>query len=284
MPSVFISYRRDDSAGEAGRLADALEARFGKDRIWRDVEDIPAGRDFAHEIDNALAQADVLLVVIGRDWLSVRNAAGRRRLDDPQDFVRLEIESALTHGLRVLPVLVRGTAMPTEGDLPESLRPLVRIQAHEVSDSRWDYDVGRLMGLLEEARGWQGAMRRHWRLALLGLAGVAVAAGLYVWSARPSDVAGVWYMTNGNVWAIVQDGRQLRVDETHRDSHEVWRKGVGEVNGKRLSLSLDLVFQQGYHYTGELELVDSGASMTGTLTLQRDGRSEPLTLTRQARP
>lgn len=108
MPSVFISYRRDDSAGEAGRLADTLEARFGRERVFRDVEDIPAGQDFAREIDRTLARTDTLLVIIGREWLAVKDASGRRRLDDTQDFVRLEIAAALAHGIRVLSVLVRG--------------------------------------------------------------------------------------------------------------------------------------------------------------------------------
>ncbi len=283
MPSVFISYRRDDSAGEAGRLADALEARFGKERVWRDVEDIPAGEDFAHEIDRALAKADTLLVVIGREWLAVHKATGQRRLDDTQDFVRLEIESALAHGIRVLPVLVRGTPMPAPDELPESLRPLARIQAYELSDSRWDYDVRRLIELLGHERGWQAAVRKRWRLALVVVALLALAAGMFAWSTRPQDVSGVWHLANGNVWTVTQDGDRLNIDETHRDSHEVWKKGVAVLRGKRVEVELDLVFERGHHYTGELQIGDNAATMTGTLTLQRDGRAEPITLTRQAR-
>lgn len=283
MPSVFISYRRDDSAGEAGRLADALEARFGKVRVWRDVEDIPAGEDFAREIDRALARADTLLLIIGREWLSVRNAAGQRRLDDARDFVRLEIESALGHGMRIVPVLVRGTPMPAPAELPESLRPLARIQAQELSDSRWDYDVGRLIELLEHGRGWHAAVRKHRRLALGAVAVVAVIAGTFHWSARSHDLSGVWHLANGNVWAVTQIGNHLSIEETHHDSREVWRKGVGVVHGKRVEIELDLVFERGYHYTGELLVGDNAATMTGRISLQRDGREEPMTLTRQPR-
>lgn len=283
MPSVFISYRRDDSAGEAGRLADALEARFGKERVWRDVEDIPAGEDFAREIDRALAKADTLLVVIGREWLAVHSTTGQRRLDDTQDFVRLEIESAFAHDIRVLPVLVRGTPMPAPDELPESLRPLARIQACELSDSRWDYDVGKLIELLADERGWRAALRKHRRLALVAVATLLVVAGMFVWSTRPQDVSGVWHLANGNVWTVTQDGDRLGIEETHRDSREVWKKGVAALRGKRVEVELDHVFERGYHYTGELQLGDNAATMTGTITLQRDGRKEPITLTRQAR-
>ena len=283
MPSVFISYRRDDSAGEAGRLADALEARFGKERVFRDVEDIPAGEDFARAIDRALAKADTLLVVIGREWLGVRNAAGQRRLDDTQDFVRLEVEAALAHQIRVLPVLVRGTPMPASDELPDSLRPLARIQAHELSDSRWDYDVRQLIGLLEQGSGWQAILRKYRRAILATAAAIALIAGVFVWSKQPPDVSGVWHLANGNVWVVTQDGDRLTLEETHRESREVWRKGVATLHGKVLEVELDLVFQRDYHYTGELHLAGNGATLTGAITLQRDGRTEPMTLTRQAR-
>lgn len=283
MPSVFISYRRDDSAGEAGRLADALEARFGKERVFRDVEDIPAGEDFARAIDRALAKADTLIVVIGREWLSVRNAAGQRRLDDTQDFVRLEVESALAHGTRVLPVLVRGTPMPGADELPESLRPLARIQAHELSDSRWDYDVRRLIGLLEQGSRWQAVIRRYRHAILAAAAALALIAGIFMWSTHSPDVSGVWHLANGNVWVVTQDGGRLTIEETHRESREVWRKGVATLHGKVLELELDLVFQRDYHYAGELHLAGDGATLTGAITLQRDGRTEPMTLTRQPR-
>lgn len=283
MASVFISYRRDDSAGEAGRLADALEARFGKERVFRDVEDIPAGEDFARAIDRALAKADTLLVVIGREWLAVRSAAGQRRLDDTQDFVRLEVESALAHELRVLPVLVRGTPMPATDELPESLRPLARIQAHELSDSRWDYDVRKLVDLLEQGSGWQSSMRKYRRSVLAAAAALALIVGTFVWWTRPPDVSGVWHLANGNVWAVTQDGDRLTIEETHRESREVWRKGVATLRGKVLEVELDLVFQRDHHYKGDLHVAGNGATLTGAITLQRDGRTEPMTLTRQSR-
>lgn len=284
MTSIFISYRRDDSAGEAGRLADALEARFGKERVFRDVEDIRAGEDFARVIDRALAQADTLLVVIGREWLTAGAAAGQRRLNDPQDFVRLEVESALAHGIRVLPVLMRGAVMPAAGELPESLQPLTRIQAHELSDSRWDYDVRRLIEILDSRSGWRGSVRRHRRLALVTIAALAIAAGGYAWWRQTPDVSGVWNLVNGNVWTVTQDGDRLTIEETHHESREVWRKGVATVRGRRVEVELDLVFERGYHFIGELQLAGNAMTMTGSITLERNGLVEPIALTRQARP
>jgi len=281
MLSLFISYRRDDSAGEAGRLADVLEARFGSDRVFRDVEDIPAGEDFMHVIDQALGRATTLLVVIGRNWLDVANESGKRRLDDPRDFVRLEIESALERGVRVLPVLVQGAAMPSPDQLPEALRPLARIQAHELNDSHWDYDVGKLIRTL---RGGPGVLdlgsRKRLRLTLAVVAVLAAAIGLLVWSNRPPDLSGMWHLTDGNTWAVTQDGSHLSIEETHRESREVWMKGTGELRGKAIEIRLDLVFQRGYHYSGELRLVSDGKTMTGSITLQPSGRPESLTLTR----
>ncbi|MGM1060718.1 SRPBCC family protein [Saccharothrix sp. Mg75] len=137
MPPIFISYRRDDSSGHAGRLYDALAARFGEADVFLDVDSIGPGEDFAEVIERTLARCDALLAVIGRTWASPR-------LHDPADFVRLEVERALARDLRVVPVLVAGAALPPAGDLPEVLRPLVRRNAFEVSDLRFRRDVDRL--------------------------------------------------------------------------------------------------------------------------------------------
>jgi len=281
MLSVFISYRRDDSAGEAGRLADALEARFGNERVFRDVEDIPAGEDFARVIDQALGRATTLLVLIGRKWLDARNESGKRRLEVPQDFVRLEIESALRQGIRVLPVLVQGATMPSPEQLPETMRPFSRIQALELSDSRWDYDVGTLIRTLKGGPGILGlGSGKRLRLALVVALVLAAAIGLRVWVTRPPDLSGIWHLANGNTWVVTQDGNHLNIEETHRVSHEVWKKGAGELRGNTITLQLDVVFERGYRYAAELRLVGDGKTMTGSIMLQPSGRTESLTLTR----
>jgi beta-lactam-binding protein with PASTA domain len=150
MPGVFISYRRDDCPGHAGRLFDRLRAQFGIASVFIDVAGIEPGVDFVEALERAVGSCDVLLAVIGRDWVASADRNGRRRLGEPHDFVRLEISSALRRGVRVVPVLVEGARMPTADVLPEDLAPLVRRQAVELRDTRWDADVDDLIRLLRQ--------------------------------------------------------------------------------------------------------------------------------------
>lgn len=148
-PNIFINYRREDSAGHAGRLYDALSRHF-PGRLFMDIDTLAPGVDFVDAIEQAVDSCEVLIVVIGREWLSVKNKAGRRRLEDPGDFVRLEVESALARKIRVIPVLVQDTPMPGVEDLPPSLASLARRNAIELSDARWAYDVDRLVRTIRE--------------------------------------------------------------------------------------------------------------------------------------
>lgn len=148
MSGVFISYRRADSGGWAGRLFDHLSLRFGKDLVFQDFDDIKPGTDFLQTIRTAIKASNVMLVLIGPYWLT--DAQGRRRLDNPQDVLRLEISDALAAGLTVIPVLLGGAGMPLAKDLPEPVRPLSRRHAVEITDSRWEYDVGRLIERLRD--------------------------------------------------------------------------------------------------------------------------------------
>jgi len=141
---IFISYRRDDSQWAAGRLSDSLEAYFGDGRVFRDIEDIAGGANFGNVIHETLRAADAVVVLIGKDWLSVSDSGGNRRLDDPDDWVAKEIAAALEKGLPVYPVLLEDTPMPRANELPEMLWPLTRYNAVSISDSRWQADVTRL--------------------------------------------------------------------------------------------------------------------------------------------
>lgn len=154
---IFISYRRSESAAYAGRLSDQLRAHFGSQIIFIDVESIEPGRDFVEAIEDAVSSCKILLVVIGRQWLTCANERGRR-LDDPSDFVRLEIAAALKRGVRVIPVLIQGVTMPREEDLPDEIAPLARRQAWDVSDIRWNQDVGKLIEKI--ARDVPGIVQR----------------------------------------------------------------------------------------------------------------------------
>jgi hypothetical protein len=147
-PKVFISYRREDTAGHAGRLFDAITARYGDRHVFMDV-DLAPGVDFAERITETIGASDVLLVIIGPRWTTVARDGGEPRLSDPRDYVRLEVETALQQPrVKVIPVLVAGAQMPTQEELPESLQPLRRRNALELSDARWRYDVGRLVNSL----------------------------------------------------------------------------------------------------------------------------------------
>jgi hypothetical protein len=146
--AIFLSYRRDDAEGEAGRLFDDLIAGFGRGKVFMDVTGIEPGRDFRKVIDQNVASCGVLLAMIGKDWIDAKDDAGRRRLDDPLDFVRLETASALRRDIPVIPVLVHGGRLPRPEQLPEDLKDLVYRNAVELSHARWDSDVQLLIKAL----------------------------------------------------------------------------------------------------------------------------------------
>lgn len=148
MSGIFISYRRQDSDAYAGRLYDRLVAHFGETQIFMDI-DMQLGIDFVDEIEQRVVLCDVLIAVIGRSWLEVKNDAGLRRLDDPGDWVRLEIAAALERRIPVIPTLVGGAKMPQASDLPNVLSKLTRRQAIEVSHAGFNADAGRLIRGLE---------------------------------------------------------------------------------------------------------------------------------------
>jgi hypothetical protein len=141
MRGIFISYRREDAEGQAGRLFDDLSAHFGRDAVFMDVAGIKKGLDFRRIIDEHVASCGVLLVLIGKRWLSATDSKGKRRLDDANDFVRLETAAALSRDIPVVPVLVQDAVMPTEQDLPDVLKELAFRNGTELTHARWDSDV-----------------------------------------------------------------------------------------------------------------------------------------------
>ena len=141
MRGIFISYRREDAEGQAGRLFDDLSAHFGRDAVFMDVAGIKKGLDFRRIIDEHVTSCGVLLVIIGKRWLSVTDNKGKRRLDDANDFVRLETAAALSRDIPVVPVLVHDAVMPTEQELPDVLKELAFRNGTELTHARWDSDV-----------------------------------------------------------------------------------------------------------------------------------------------
>lgn len=199
MLDVFISYRRSDTRGDAGRLFDRLSAHFGDDHVFMDVDDIDPGQDFAVALQKALARCGALVVLIGPGWASVQREDGSRRLDDPADFVRREIRAALEKGARVIPVLVGGAPLPEVGQLPDDLSDLLRHQAFEITEQDFHADVDRLIASIEDSVGfgWHSLkLSRPVRQALLVLAAIALPVGLLLGS--------------GAVRKAVNDRKQVR--------------------------------------------------------------------------
>ena len=146
MSDIFISYRRGTASPYARGIYERLGRQFGAERVFMDIDTMEPGVDFVEYIKTAVGSCRVLIVVIGPDWVETADDSGRRRLDDPDDFVRVEVTAAFERGdVRVIPVLVGGAPPPKKDDLPPDLSPLTRRHALEVTDGRWDYDLGVLV-------------------------------------------------------------------------------------------------------------------------------------------
>jgi hypothetical protein len=198
---IFVSYRRQDSQSAAGRLADSLREHLPKAAVFRDVETIEPGMDFVDAINAALESCEVLLAVIGPRWISVQDEAGRRRLDDPGDYTRLELATALNRAdVRVIPVLVEGAVIPAAGSLPTDLKALARRNALELTDKRWDFDVSQLVATLRHILGGVPApVARRWPRPALAALLVAV-VGFFLWPGRgPAELPDMVQPTPGPV-------------------------------------------------------------------------------------
>jgi hypothetical protein len=151
MTRIYISYRRTDAAAYAGRLFDHLSRHFGRGFVFMDIQGgIAPGQDFTQAIDAALDTCDVALVLIGKQWATSTGPDGNLRLNDPNDWVRIETAAVLRRNVLVIPVLVDGGRLPDPTSLPEELRPLCRRHVCELTDARWSFDVGELVKGIEK--------------------------------------------------------------------------------------------------------------------------------------
>lgn len=191
MGIVFINYRRDQTAGEARALFNSLVQQLGTDRVFMDVDNIALGRDFREVLRQRLDDCEVLLALIGRGWADARDAAGQRRLEQPNDFVRLEIATALQRNVAVTPVLVQGARMPQADDLPEDLKPLSFRNGFELNHQTWDSNVRELVARLGMAPARRDDAPRSRAPVVAGAAALAVAGAAGAWFAlqAPSDPA-----------------------------------------------------------------------------------------------
>jgi hypothetical protein len=188
---IFINYRRDDSRADSGRLYDRLASRF-PGNVFRDVASLEPGVEWHDAIARVLSQTDACIVVIGKDWATIADANGRRRLDDPRDTVRQEVVTALERKMRVFPVLVGGAKMPAEEELPADLQALCRRNALELTEQDWDEDFAKLLKALETSLGLRSAQPAgsarsagaKWVLAAMGGVGALILLAGYVASNR----------------------------------------------------------------------------------------------------
>lgn len=178
---VFLSYRRDDSSGHAGRLADALVQEFGPKNVFQDVAAIGPGRDFASAIEDALGDSEVVLVVIGPKWLAASGPSGKARLHEPGDYVRTELATALSLDVPVVPVLINGAKLPTVAELPDELGPLAHRQAVVLRDESWRRDVDALLKSLRGEPEIPAPRRRRWLTAGVATGVAMVVIGGAAW-------------------------------------------------------------------------------------------------------
>src|SRR5688572_4421100 len=213
MAGIFISYRREDAAGWAGRLSADLSAGFRKVKIFMDIDAIPPGVNYDEYITQAVGSCDVLIALIGPHWLTVADKRGRRRLDNTDDFTRIEIAAALKRNIRVIPALVGGAEVPAMEDLPEDLKPLARRQAYELADHRWADDCKRLIAALRPIVQTKNRTVHKVASAL----GLALLLGLAGYSAK------TWYdhyLESKAHQAEVKRSEEMRIAEQTRSQEE----------------------------------------------------------------
>jgi hypothetical protein len=225
MAKIFISYRRSDSHWAAHEIFERLKkiARRSKDKIFIDLESIKPGEDFVKSIERNVKTCDVLVAVIGPNWINASHDGGGRRLDDPKDIVRAEIASALENDITVVPVLLEGARMPGEGELPKDLRRLATRNAVEVRRAHFEEDASRLslaIGLdarrvkAVAAAGAASKPRQFWHsrfpffltwhktllVALLPLAVLVVSRGIFGESGGPREIIEMLFF--GALWLL----------------------------------------------------------------------------------
>jgi hypothetical protein len=155
--TLFLCYRREDTQDAAGRLHDRLVDAYGAERVFMDIDSVPLGIDFVEHVAEQISRCSAVIVMIGRQWLKLKDKRRRRRLDNDDDLVRVEIAAALTQGVPVIPVLVQDVSMPEQELLPDNIRPLARRNGIALSATRWRTDVERLLRELDRVMKPSGA-------------------------------------------------------------------------------------------------------------------------------
>ncbi len=272
MSGIFISYRRSDSPDATGRIYDRLVAEFGKAQVFKDVDSIPLGRDFRGHLNDIVGNCGVMLAIVGPHWTEARNAAGQRRLEDPDDFVRIELETALARDIPVVPVLVGHAPLPTASELPGSLGSLVFRQSIEVRpDPDFHNDATRLVTALRTildpaavaaaaaeaaeqaaaaiaraaaATGSQSSRRLGWivaSVAIVGMAVLAVPAIRYLRETPPPEPPEIRTdivtpaTSEPDSFALSPDGRQIVFVASGDGASRLWLRPLASTTAQPLA-------------------------------------------------
>ena len=276
MSNVFISYRRGDSIATAGRIRDRLVQEFGHGRVFVDVDDIPHGQDFVKVLSGKVAECSVLLAIIGPHWSGSRDETGRRRIELPDDFVGIEIGSALAReSIAVIPVLVDGAQMPAADQLPDNLKPLVRRNAIELRNSQFGSDAQRLIRSIKAASPREMAATLRTAALAAVMLGLLGGGGYLAWpqieaamhgsgrgqpqappvqaaQKQPPPAAGQDDAKAGVAAAIAQLRDGLSAAEGRVD--------VGIRGGRRVKLGDQIIFEITSRVPGRLILIDINAA------------------------
>jgi hypothetical protein len=273
MPNVFISYRREDTEAIGGRIYDRLVQQYGRDSVMMDVDSIPSGVDYPSYVDEAVSKCDVLLALIGEHWLNARKG-GQRRLDDPTDLVRLEIEAAFAKGVPVVPVLIGRTAMPEPKDLPATLTRLARQNAANVDTGRdFHLHMDRLIQRLDADAG--AASQPFKKPGIWAQLASGIVEGLSKQAARtPSgqgpargltsavDLTGSWRSNFGVSYSIVQQGSEFSM-RGFNPQGAVVMNGQGRVTGDHVDVTFTAIYPPPVTGSGQGQIVDFGRRIVG---------------------
>jgi hypothetical protein len=205
---IFINYRREDTSGYAGRIFDSLAQEFEESNIFIDVTKINTGTDFTKAITQSLDLSSYFLILVGDTWLNCKDSLGKRRLDNPDDFVRKEISLAIQRKIIIIPVLVEDAKMPSATDLPEDIKEMCKWQAIEITDSRWKYDIDKLINAIKLRKKLFALNRKlMWPVLIV----LMVLAFLAIWKFNSSDntishkLAPKDYYSNAKMYALSGD-------------------------------------------------------------------------------
>lgn len=280
MSNIFISYRRSDSIASAGRIRDRLVQHFGRKRVFVDIDDIPYGQDFVKVLEGKVAECGVLLAIIGPEWLGAVDAQGQSRLNDTEDFVGIEIRSALQRpSVTIIPVLVDGAKMPLASQLPDALKPLARRNAIELRNTQFGSDAERLINSINIAL--EGRTPLPMGRILGGVGAALLALGAVIgWPyfqptkptakidppAKPADPA-IWASPATLAPPPPQSGRASRRDiaDGLQRLEQAMKPAQGRLDlkiagGSQISIGKDVVFQVTTKTAGRLIVVDINAA------------------------